>query len=196
MSEKKYIKLKRLGEKGKEGITYLVKDKKGNEYAMKTFKKTKSSKNLKKEYDFLKLASEQGISPKVYDYNLVEKYIVMEKMDSHLYEYIDKHEGKVKIKDQKRIIEIFKKLDEINIFHNDPNICNYMLKNNIVYLIDYGLSKEITPKLIKNCNSKNPNTELMSIGFILKLKEKNIPEKSYFYIKSILPQKYIELYDL
>jgi len=35
-----YTIIKQIGNEGKEGKTFLVKDRKGNEYAMKTFKKT------------------------------------------------------------------------------------------------------------------------------------------------------------
>ena len=37
----------------------------GTEYAVKIFKKKKSLKNIKKEYSFLKRASDAGIAPKI-----------------------------------------------------------------------------------------------------------------------------------
>ena len=46
----KYTRIRQLGNKGKEGTTYLVKDTKDREFAMKTFRKTKSSNTLKMEY--------------------------------------------------------------------------------------------------------------------------------------------------
>ena len=45
----KYKKLKQLGNSGKEGTTFLVITPEGNKYAMKTFKKQKSSSKLSKE---------------------------------------------------------------------------------------------------------------------------------------------------
>ena len=54
----KYEKIKQLGEKGKEGVTYLVKTSKGKEYAMKTFKKNKSSEKLKE--NILTVTGEQA----------------------------------------------------------------------------------------------------------------------------------------
>ena len=48
----KYTKIKQLGNKGKEGITYLVKTNDELKYAMKTFKKNKSSDKLRKEARF------------------------------------------------------------------------------------------------------------------------------------------------
>ena len=50
----KYTKIRQLGNKGKEGITYLVNDEKGRQFAMKTFRKQKSSVMLKKEYELQK----------------------------------------------------------------------------------------------------------------------------------------------
>lgn len=178
----KYTRHKQLGEKGKEGTTYLVTDHNGKEYAMKTFKKSKSSSKLHKEYNLQKKASKAGVAPKVYDCDTVGKWILMEKMDSHLYEQLNKEKGSLSKKHQERLIEIFRKLDEIGVFHNDANLCNYMLKNGEIHLIDYGFAKEITPELKKKLGTDSPNSKLMLIGLILKLKECGSPEKSYKYL--------------
>ena len=45
----KYTTIKQIGNKGKEGITYLVSDNNGNKFAMKTFNKRKSINNILKE---------------------------------------------------------------------------------------------------------------------------------------------------
>lgn len=176
---KKYTKKGRLGEKGKEGTTYLVTDKNNNFFAMKTFKKTKSSKKLKKEYLLQKKASKMGITPLVYDYDICEKWIVMEKMDKHLFE---SPETILTKKQQERIIEIFQKLDKAGVFHNDSNFLNYMIKNDKIYIIDFGYSKDITPNLIKELKTDSPNYRLMLIGLVLKLKEFNFKEKTYKYL--------------
>jgi len=52
----KYIRHNQLGDKGKEGTTYLVTDTHGKEYAMKTFRKGKSSSRLYTEYSLQKKA--------------------------------------------------------------------------------------------------------------------------------------------
>jgi predicted Ser/Thr protein kinase len=192
----KYTRYEQLGEKGKEGITYLVRDKHGKEYAMKTFRKEKSSKTLKMEYALQKKASKKNITPRVYDYDTVSKYIVMAKMDSHLYEQLEKDKGILQKKQQERILEIFKKLDEAGVFHGDANLLNYMLKDGEIYIIDFGFSKEITPKLMKKLGSDRPNYHLMTIGLILKLKEMNMPEKSYKYLLKALPDQYKKKYGL
>ena len=193
----KYVKGEQLGEKGKEGTTFLVTEvSTGKKYAMKCFRKAKSSSRLKKEYSMLRKAGKAGISPKAYDYDTVSKYIVMERMDSHLYTEIDKNKGVLKKSHQERIIEIFSILDNIGLMHNDCNVANYMLRDDIVYMIDFGLAKEINPKLIKTMGTDKPNSHLMLIGLILKLKEQNLPEKSYKYLLKNLPEEYKIKYGL
>jgi len=190
----KYIRREQLGQKGKEGITYLVTDKQGKKYAMKTFRKEKSSNTLKLEYILQKMASKMGVAPKVYNYDTVSKYIVMEKMDEHLYPQLQK--GIFPKKYQKRILEIYEKLDEAKVFHGDANLMNYMFKDGELYIIDFGFSREITPRLIKKLGTEHPNLHLMTIGFILKLQEKNVPEKCYAYLRKSLPEKYLKKYNL
>lgn len=178
----KYSRHGQLGEKGKEGTTFLVTDKHGKEYAMKTFRSGKSSTTLHREYSLQKKAAKAGVAPRVYDYDTVGKWILMEKMDRHLYEQIDEAKGVLSKKDQERLVKIFANLDDIGVFHNDANICNYMIKDGEIYMIDYGFAKEITPALKKKLKTDRPNSRLMLIGLILKLKEKQLPERSYKYL--------------
>jgi tRNA A-37 threonylcarbamoyl transferase component Bud32 len=201
----KYLRKEQLGNKGKEGITYLVINKENNkEYAMKTFKKIKSSNTLKREYILQKQASKYGVAPKVIEYDTVSKYIVMEKMDESLMNIITKQKGNLHKYQQLQLINIYNKLDEAKVFHNDANLTNYMVKYQIgdenkkqeIFLIDYGLSREITPQLCKKLNTNTPNIELMLLGFILKLKSVNCPETSYIYLKKYLKPKICEDYKL
>ena len=92
----KYTRIRQLGNKGKEGTTYLVVDKKNHEFAMKTFRKAKSSKTLKMEYSLQKKAASVGVAPRVVEYDSVSKYIVMEKMDNHLVDVMKKQKGNLK----------------------------------------------------------------------------------------------------
>ena len=80
----KYKRIRQLGNAGKEVVTFLVKTTDGNTYAMKTFRKTKSSARLRLEADLQRKASELDITPKVIEIDTVSKYIVMEKLDKHL----------------------------------------------------------------------------------------------------------------
>ena len=185
----KYKKLKQIGNKGKEGITFLVETKNGDTFAMKTFRKTKSSQTLKKEYKLQKKAGKAGIAPKVIDYDTVSKYIVMEKMDKHLLDVIQLQKGVLLKYQQKRILEIFQGLDEIKVFHGDANLANYMLKGKQIYLIDYGFAKEIDDRLIKNLKTETPNLEFMLLGFVLKLKEFGCDLSNFNYLTKKISEK-------
>ncbi len=179
----KYERIKQLGNKGKEGITYLVKDIKTDKiYAMKTFKKNKSINNIKKEGELQRLAAEFGIAPNVIDIDIINKTIVMEKMDKHLFDIMKLQNGNLTELQQKQIIKIFKTLDEAKVFHGDSNILNYMYKGKKMYIIDFGMSKKIDDALIKKLGTNTPNMDIMTLGFILKLKELNCPKSSYVYL--------------
>ena len=196
MSEKKvndkvkihklYTLIGQLGEKGKEGRTYLVTDKFNCEYAMKTFRKNKSAIKMKDEIDLQRACSNIKISPKIIHYDLDKKYIVMEVMDSHLLDEMKKVGGLVTENQQRQLIEIYKKLDKAKVFQGDANILNYMIKNGKIYIIDFGFAQYIDEKLIKRVKSTQPNYELMLLGFILKLKELNCPPASYNILKGHL----------
>jgi predicted Ser/Thr protein kinase len=192
----KYTRYEQLGNKGKEGTTYLVKNKRGQELAMKTFRKTKSSNTLKKEYKLLRLAGKAGVAPRALDYNTKEKYIVMEKMSHHLYDMKKSKTFSLSKKQQERILHIFKTLDEIKVFHNDANILNYMVKNGEVYMIDFGFSKEIDDKLCAKLKTDKPNLYLMTIGLILKLKELSLPSSSWNVLEKVLPPEYKKKYKI
>lgn len=192
----KYTRIRQLGNKGKEGITYLVKDHKNREFAMKTFRKTKSSNNLKNEYILQKRASLMGISPRVVEYDSVSKYIVMEKMDIHLVDIMKKQKGNLGRNQQHQIIDIFRKLDQVGVFHGDSNILNYMMKNNKIYIIDFGFAKEINSKLIKKLGTPSPNIRIMTLGLVIKLKEMNCPPTSWKYLKQELTDEEIKKFKI
>ena len=83
-----------LGEKGKEGTTYLVKTNKfpagGQYYAMKTFSKKKSGQKLLLEAKLQQKAAEVGVAPQVVDIDPISKNIVMQCMDKHLWDMLMK----------------------------------------------------------------------------------------------------------
>jgi tRNA A-37 threonylcarbamoyl transferase component Bud32 len=178
----KYCKGEQLGEKGKEGTTFLVTRKDGAEYAMKTFKKQKSSSKMTKEAELQKLAADFGASPNVIDIDTVSKYIVMEKMDVHLVDLIKAQGGILTKQQQKHIISIYKKLDKAGVFHGDANLLNYMYKGNKMYIIDFGMAREITKALINSLGTEVPNMHIMTLGLALKLRELKFPPISYEYI--------------
>jgi tRNA A-37 threonylcarbamoyl transferase component Bud32 len=167
----KYTRVRQLGCTGKDGTTYLVKTKSGREYAMKTFKKQKSDDAIMKEIELQKIASKNGISPKIRDYDTVFKYIVMDKLDENLYDILKSQKWTLTIDQQHQLIKLFQTLDEIKILHNDPNPLNFMLKNGKMYIIDFGLSKKIDTALTDKLKSDSPNMKFMIVGFLLKIRE-------------------------
>ena len=192
----KYTRVKQLGNKGCEGTIYLVTDHKNREFAMKTFKKTKSSNMLKNEYHLQKKASLFGISPKVVEYDSVSKYIVMEKMDTHLIDLINKQKGHLTRNQQLQILEIFKKLDDIGIFHSDSNILNYMIKDKNIYIIDFGFSKEINSALIKKLGTDKPNIKIMTLDLVVLLKEMKFQSSSWKYLKKEISKDDIDYFKI
>ena len=185
----RYKKIRQLGENGKEGTTYLVVTPEGVEYAMKTFRKQKSSSKLRKEAELQKIASSTGASPAVIDIDTVSKYIVMEKLDKHLWDLIVKNEGVLSTYYQKQIITIFKKLDNCGVFHGDANIMNYMIKKKRLFIIDFGMAKEITNELQRKLGTSTPNIKIMTLGLVLKLKELNCNPKSYSHLAKYLSEE-------
>lgn len=182
----KYVRVKQLGKHGKEGTTYLVTTRDGTEYAMKTFRKKKSSSTLRKEAKLQNLAAYLGASPNVIDVDTVSKYIVMEKMDSHLLHAMENQGGILTRKQQKQIVNIYKKLDKAGVFHGDANLLNYMYKNGKLYIIDFGFAKKITTDLTKKLGTNNPNINIMTLGIALKLRDLKCPPSSYEYIINYL----------
>jgi predicted Ser/Thr protein kinase len=116
-------------------------------------------------------------------------------MDRHLLDDIRK-KGYLTKKQQERILEIFSKLDQVGVFHGDANILNYMVKDKEIYMIDFGFSKEITRVFINKLETDKPNFHLMTIGFILKLKEIGMSDISYKYMLKCLPVEYLRKYKL
>lgn len=186
---KKYVPIKQLGNKGKEARTYLAVDSKTKkiEFAIKTYRKNKSLKSLAKQVDFQKRASNVDISPKIYDYDIEGRLVVMEKLDEDLVDVITRQKGKLTIKQQREIINIFCSLDKLKIFHADANLLNFMYKNNKLYIIDFGFSEEINTRNINKFNSNTPNLDFMPIAFLVQAK-KIFPESKFSHI-----EKYVKI---
>jgi predicted Ser/Thr protein kinase len=185
----KYTKVRQLGEKGKEGVAFLVELKNGEEFAMKTFRKQKSSDRLNKEANLQTLVANTGAAPVIYDIDTVSKYIVMDKMDRHLVELVEKQNGILTKNQQKQIILIYKKMDDVGVFHGDANLMNYMVKGKQIFIIDFGMAKEITTSLIKKLGTATPNINIMTLGFILKLRSLECSPESYCHMLKFLSEE-------
>ena len=128
---------------------------------MKEFNnKNKSQNRYFSEVDFQEKASKLDLAPKIIDYSKVKPYsIVMEKMSMTLPELIKKQNGKLTENQQKDLIKLHKKLDDLNIYHNDPNPLNIMVtKSGQFKFIDFGFSKNITGSTKPNPNIRSLKT--------------------------------------
>ncbi len=176
-----------IGNEGKEGVTYLVKDVNGNPLAMKVFRKTKSPITLRKEADLQQTAAVQGAAPNVIEVDTVMKTITMERMDRHLLDVILSNQC-LSESQQRGLVRLFNRLDDAGVFHGDSNLLNYMLRGKRIYLIDYGMSKMIDDNFIKKVKTSRPNITLMALGFILKLKELGLGQENYKIIAEAIPR--------
>jgi len=161
-----WARLGRLGMTGKDGKCFLVVNTRGETYAMKVFKKNKSSNSINREVEFQRRAS--SISPQIIEVNAGKKYIVMERMDCMLYDILKEQKGRLTPHQQMEIIQLFKKLDDLRIFHNDISLTNIAFKEGKFYMIDYGFSVTTSHKDIAGI--KNPNVKFMSAGLLMSLK--------------------------
>lgn len=180
----KYRLIKQTGYEGRDGIVFIVQDEKGKKYALKQFKQDKSINEIKREINFQIRASQTGISPKIRDFSLEEKYIVMDKMDIDLLTVYTKQAFNLTLDQQRKFIHILKTLDSIGIFHADPNPLNFMFKGEKLFIIDFGLAKEIDNSVIEKSGNE-PNLREMPIGFILKIFEQ-YPQVKFSYIETFL----------
>lgn len=186
-----FEKNKYLGS-GKEGEVWIVNMKKGNKvdyntrFAVKIFKKTKSLDKFRKEVEFLRKASLEGISPAIIypsaaqlRRSTVDKIIVMELLEDNLMEILQKQGGTLKTSQQKNLKTIFKTLDKLKINHGDPNPLNFLMnKRGRFMVIDFGFSKDIDEKKVSEMNKRglevdlsNVNQRLMSLGLLLNIKQ-------------------------
>ena len=173
----------RLGKSGKEGTTYKAKlgeknDKKRTVVALKAFKNNKKARPTETEATFQMHVANAGIAPRVYGYIPPETgqdrwqiqtmnfkqtgdkpvskgpKIMMQMMGQTLQQYIQDQPGnKLSDKSQYKLIAISLRLDEIGIYHNDPNPLNYMVTDEEFYFIDFGMTK-----WIKDLKSKTGET--------------------------------------
>lgn len=162
-----YTVVKQLGSKGKDANVYLVRNSKGKLYARKQFRKNKNISAIKKEVEMQRIAASVKLSPKIIEYDLNKKYIIMQALDKNLFDLMKQKNGKISQKYQKEMLKIFKTLDQIGIFHKDPSPLNFMLDSkDDLYIIDFGMASNIN----KQKDGSNPNYDQMTLGMLLKLR--------------------------
>jgi tRNA A-37 threonylcarbamoyl transferase component Bud32 len=138
---------------GKEGGVYGAQGRDG--LIIKQFKKNKSINKIRKEYGYQERAAAAGISPAVHSLDAKNKRIVMERLDRHLVQLCEDQNGELTLDQQKQIVDLYKRLGELGIYHNDSNPLNFMEKEGRMYLIDFGFSKDISKA--KGDMGPNPN---------------------------------------
>ena len=180
-----YVFEQQLGDPGKDAVTWQVNTGGSKKLALKQFKKRKSVKKIRKEVELQTLASDAGIAPVIHYVDYEKRYIVMDKLDKHL---VDVGSDMFISNDsQRQLVNLYKKLDDIGIYHGDPNPLNYMFKRKKLYVIDFGMSSAIDSKLKKKLASETPNADIMALSMVLKLKKIGFPEQSYSIISDSLP---------
>lgn len=184
---------KQLGDPGKDAVTWRV-EMGGKRFALKQFKPRKSENKIRKEVELQTLAAEYGIAPKIHDVDYKRKYIVMDKLDKHL---IEVGSDKLLSDDsQHQLVNLYSKLDDIGVFHGDPNPLNYMFKRKKLYVIDFGMSTVINSKLRKKLATETPNADIMNLSMVLKLKKIGFPKQSYSILADSLPTSRKEQFGL
>jgi predicted Ser/Thr protein kinase len=175
-----------LGKKGKDGNLFIVH--RGNRSMIAKVFKNKNIEKIEAETFFLKKGYELGISPKTYGYG--NNYILMDRLEYSLFDVIKKN-GKMTKKHQTDVIKILEILDKNKIFHGDVSPLNFMFdKNGKMYIIDYGMSKNIDSKFLKKYGN-NSNIKLGLTVFILNIR-KVIPD----FEPTVLTRKIFQYLDL
>lgn len=195
-----------LGDDGKEGQTFLafapssfegsvldleLKVPKKTRVAVKTFKKSKSEKKIHQEAVHQQIAAAAGAAPPIFGINPAEKYIVMKCMDTIVAkEFIN---NPLPESLQYMICALMGRLDNAKIMQNDSNALNVMLdERGRPYMIDFGMAKKITPKIIKK-RGNHPNINITLWGLVRGFKRYKIGVNIMdACVKSDDPQTFIE----
>jgi len=192
-----YVKVESInGSGGKAGSCFKVKKGRGHKlFVMKTYKSSKSTSALEEEIHLQNLASKKKLAPTIRDGSMEHKYIVMDMLDTTLKDLLttkgglDKHQ-------QKELLKIHQHLDKAGVFHGSPKLTNYMYKEDLPYIIDFGFAKPITQKLCDKLDTETPNETVMTAGLIINLKKENYPSSSYDVLLKALTKKEREQYNL
>ena len=175
------------GKAGKEGTTFIAIGPSGRQYAIKMFSATKSSDEISKEYALQEKAAEVGVAPAVYAVNSREKYIVMQKMKETIVAFAAENKDSWEKGQyrgnacnvlprglQAQLYALCVRLDNAEVLQNDGNPLNLMLDDSgRLYIIDYGLSKEIKEETKKK-RGPQPNINLTLWHFARQLRRYRI----------------------
>ena len=144
---------------GKEGSIHVI-NLQGNRAILKQFKKTKSSDRIRREAEFQLAAYNIGIAPEPFAIDIEAKRIFMCGIESRLVDIAkQRNPPALTANEQLQLVLCMKKLDSIGILHNDGNCLNVMCQiengSNRIYIIDYGMAKQIDNKVLRKTNTPN-----------------------------------------
>ena len=153
------------GKKGREGTTFRA-----GEYAVKLFKKKKSSTKLAKEADLQSTAADYGVAPVVHFVSTTEKFIIMDALEETI---VDKGRREkwtsLPAEYRAQLYALCKRLDTAGVVQNDGNPLNLMLDGNgRLFIIDYGFAMKIDRKVHKEYGPQ-PNVSLTLWSFSRRL---------------------------
>lgn len=142
--------LKQVIGKGSFGEVYNAIYKKTNEMVACKIELMNDKMKLYEEYTIYKKLQNNIHIPKIYDFVKLEKQHIlgMELLTQSLDNLFIQKEKKIEINYCKNIaiqcIEILEYIHKKGIIHRDIKPNNFMLKNDIIYIIDFGLSCKYT----------------------------------------------------
>ena len=132
--------------KGAEANLYLeqdrlIKHRVKKEYRIEVLDERLRRARTKREAKLLKKSRRSGIPvPNVYDVDFKDNKIVMEFIDAKLvYDYLQSAKKSAIVNISKKIGELIARLHDSDIIHNDLTTSNMLLKDDKIYLIDFGL---------------------------------------------------------
>ena len=163
----KYKLIKKLG-KGSFGNVYLCKDITSNEFfAAKLQNKSNNINMLENEYKIMKnIIIDKIPSVKQYGSNNIYNILIMQLLGKSLEQIFEQilHKEKMSLRCicnmALQIIDILEQIHNKNYIHRDIKPSNFLLgnddsNNNILYLIDFGLAKNIVKIIILNIMKLN-----------------------------------------
>jgi len=119
---------------------------------------------------------------KISEVNLVDKYIVMDICDKTILDLMKEQKYTLKVEQQKQLVKLFSDLDKTGVMHNDPNPLNILVLNGQFKIIDFGMSKICD---VSKCNNKR----LLTLGFLLFMKQQNYPLEKLSYLVNTLSKE-------
>lgn len=154
--------------RGKDGKIFEV----NRDCVKKVFRRNKNPQEIIRECEFQRRAAKASLAPPIVRVDQDDTghyYIVMQKMNHTLMDEIRK-QNDLSEKWQREMIRILHTLDKMHIFHGDISPLNFMVYGNKLYIIDFGMSREMDDSFVKKFG-RHANTTLGITAFIMRLRE-------------------------